>query len=155
MLELNACARKRQKNGSCCYYRRRYRCVKEQKHRCGTETRRRNRTSAFRGPPHEQRLEKTGIHTQKTGRRYPYCSGTYQYVLETDRTDIEGSGLFSVVNAICGRIGASCPSSVCFSLISALRRRASLSFCVSAPRESPPAPDTPSARCPYRWSCHR
>ena len=30
----------------------------------------------------------------KTGRRYPYCNGTYQYVLETDRTDIEGSGLF-------------------------------------------------------------
>ena len=90
-----------QKNGSCCYYRRRYRCVKEQKHSCGTETRRRNRTSAFRGPPHEQRLEKAGIHTQKTGRRYPYCNGTYQYVLETDHTDIEGSGLFvSVVNAM-------------------------------------------------------
>ena len=46
-------------------------------------------------------LKKAGIHTQKTGRRYPYCNGTYQYVLETDRTDIEGSGLFvSVVNAM-------------------------------------------------------
>ena len=68
---------------------------------------------------------------------------------------LKEAGFFSVANAICGRIGASCPSSVCFSLISALRRRASLSFCVSAPRESLPAPDTPSARCPYRWSCHR
>lgn len=34
------------------------------------------------------------IHTQKTGRRYSYCNGTYQYVLETNRTDIEGSRLF-------------------------------------------------------------
>ena len=39
-------------------------------------------------------LKKTDIHTQKTGRRYSYCNGTYQYVLETDRADIEGSGLF-------------------------------------------------------------
>lgn len=39
-------------------------------------------------------LKKADIHTQKTGRRYSYCNGTHQYVLETDRTDIEGRGLF-------------------------------------------------------------
>ena len=32
---------------------------------------------------------------------------------------------------------------------------ASFSFCVSAHRESPPAPDTSSARRPCRWSCRR
>ena len=39
-------------------------------------------------------LKKLASTLKKTGRRYPYCNGTYQYVLETDHTDIEGSGLF-------------------------------------------------------------
>ena len=39
-------------------------------------------------------LKKLASTLKKTGRRYPYCNGTYQYVLETNRTDIEGSGLF-------------------------------------------------------------
>lgn len=39
-------------------------------------------------------LKKLASTLKKTGKRYPYRNGTYQYVLETDRTDIEGSGLF-------------------------------------------------------------
>lgn len=47
----------------------------------------------FRCTPYKQRLEKTGLNSQKVRRRYSGRNGTYQYVLEADCLDPQKGGL--------------------------------------------------------------